>query len=404
MLKRPDEWTARRLLLETVSPVAVEKVPLWEAGGRVLAQDVIARENIPPFDRSPYDGYAFRSADSAGAGQMCPVTLRVLETVPAGSVPTAVVTEGTAIKVLTGAPIPEGADAVIPYEQTAFTAETVTLFAPVPEGSNLVAAGEDVKKGAVLARRGTMIDPGLAGTLAAQGISAPEVFQIPRIGVLSVGNELTEGTASLAPGKIRDSNRAALGTLIRAMGCACVDLGIVGDSAEAISERLQAGLSECDAVISTGGVSVGDYDLVPKAMERIGIRLLFRGAELKPGMACAYGLYGEKLICGLSGNPASALTNFYVIALPALRKLMGHGEPLPRQIRARLLEDFPKRSPVPRFLRGTLTLEDGVAGIRLSGAQGNVVLSSAVGCNVMARIPAGSGPVAAGTELEAFLI
>ena len=404
MLNNPDYERARGLLLSHVSPTGAERVPLSQCGGRVLARDLTARENVPAFDRSPYDGYALRGGDTASAGKEHPVTLRVLEEVPAGGVPTQAVVPGTAAKVLTGAPIPDGADAVIMYEKTVFTEKSVTLFAPVKAGSNVVRTGEDIREGTVLAQRGAVIDPGLAGTLAAQGEDTPLVYQIPRVAVISTGSELVEADTVPGAGQIRNSNRYMLETALRQSGCEPVYLGIAGDSAADISARLNRGLEECDAVVMTGGVSVGDYDLTPDAMERSGASFLFRGVDMKPGMACAYGMKEGKLICALSGNPASALTNFYAVALPALRKLTGRSTCPAREIQLRLSNGFPKKSPKTRFLRGKLILKDGTVCMELPEDQGNVVLSSAIGCNVMALVPAGSGPLEAGTVLKGFLL
>lgn len=404
MPNHPDYQTARELLLEAVSAVDTEPVPLSLCGGRILARDLRAAENVPPFDRSPYDGYAFRAADTLDASKDHPVTLTVLEEVPAGAVPTAVVRKGTAVKLLTGAPIPSGADAVIMFEKTKFTEHSVTLFGPAEPGENIVQTGEDVCKGDLLAECGDAVDPGIAGTLAAQGITHPEVYRVPRIGLISTGSELVEAEQAPDPGKIRNSNRHTLEAALRAIGCEPVWLGLAGDRAEEICALFQKGLARCDGVISTGGVSVGDYDVTPDAMELAGARLLFRGVDMKPGMACAYGVCGGKLLCGLSGNPASAITNFYAIALPAIRKLAGHRRYLPQEIRITLSDGFGKKSPKTRFLRGRLTLQDGRVCMALPKDQGNVVLSSTIGCNAMAVIPAGSGPVEAGTVLKGFLL
>lgn len=404
MPNHPDYQTARELLLEAVSAVDTEPVPLSLCGGRILARDLRAAENVPPFDRSPYDGYAFRAADTLDASKDHPVTLTVLEEVPAGAVPTAVVRKGTAVKLLTGAPIPSGADAVIMFEKTKFTEHSVTLFGPAEPGENIVRTGEDVCKGDLLAECGDAADPGIAGTLAAQGITHPEVYRMPRIGLISTGSELVEAEQAPGPGKIRNSNRHTLEAALRAIGCEPVWLGLAGDRAEEICALFQKGLARCDGVISTGGVSVGDYDVTPDAMELAGARLLFRGVDMKPGMACAYGVCGGKLLCGLSGNPASAITNFYAIALPAIRKLAGHRRYLPKEIRITLSDGFGKKSPKTRFLRGRLTLQDGRVCMALPKDQGNVVLSSTIGCNAMAVIPAGSGPVEAGTVLKGFLL
>ncbi|MBQ8831507.1 MAG: molybdopterin molybdotransferase MoeA [Oscillospiraceae bacterium] len=404
MLENPCYERARELLLSNVSTADTERIPLSECGGRVLAQDLIAQENVPAFDRSPYDGYALRAEDTALASKEHPVTLQILEEIPAGAVPTEEITAGTAAKVLTGAPIPQGADVVVMYEKTEFTDDTVTLFAPLMVGDNIVHAGEDIQKGAVLAKRGTVIDPGLAGTLAAQGVSMPLVYKVPKVAILSTGSELVEANDVPGPGKIRNSNRYMLEAALSRLGCEAVYLGIAVDTVEGISKLLMQGVAECDAVITTGGVSVGDYDLTPAAMEAIGADILLRGVDMKPGMACAYGTKDRKFLCGLSGNPASALTNFYAVALPALKRLTGRREFLPQEINVVLLDGFKKKSPATRFLRGRLDLKDGTVCMELPKDQGNVVLSSTIGCDVMAVVPAGSGPIEAGAVLKGFLI
>ena len=395
---------ARALLLSRVHSVEPELVPLEESFGRILAQGLIAQENVPAFDRSPYDGYAFRAEDIAGATQDAPVTLRITEEIPAGCVATQPVTPGTAAKILTGAPIPAGADTVLNFELTEFTAESVSFFAPVRRGSNIVRTGEDVQKGTVLVRRGAVIDPGTAGTLAAQGVTRPCVFRKPRIAILSTGSELVEADAAPGPGKIRNTNAHTLSAVLCKLGAQPVYLGIAPDSVSGIAAMLEQGLATCDAVIATGGVSVGDYDLTPDAMEQVGAEILLRGVAIKPGMACAYAVRGEKLICGLSGNPASSLTNYYAVALPALRALCGYAEPLPQEVTVALSAPFPKRSGAERLLRGTLTLTDGTARMILPPDQGNVVISSSIGCDVVAVVPAGSGPLEAGCKLKGFLV
>lgn len=399
------EYTAARdaLLARTV-PVGTETLPLAGSYGRVLAEDLVAAENIPAFDRSPYDGYAFRAADVAGASREAPVTLRITEEIPAGAVPTVPVTAGTAAKILTGAPLPPGADTIINYELTEFTPETVTLFAPVTEGKNVVRAGDDVRKGDLLAAAGTVIDAGTAGTLAAQGVARPRVYRVPRVAVLSTGSELVEADETPAPGLIRNSNAYTISAALRGVGLEPVYLGIARDTEEGIAALLEQGLADCDAVISTGGVSVGDYDLTPAALARVGAEVFVRGVRLKPGMACAYAVRAGKLLCALSGNPASCITNFYTVALPALYALAGRRDPLPKTFPVALADPFPKASPEPRVLRGSLDLGDGTARMRLSRDQGNVALSATIGWNVVAVIPAGSGPLEPGAVLQGFLL
>lgn len=392
------------LLMKRVQPVPTETVSIDSLYGRVLAQDVTAKVNVPSFDRSPYDGYAFCSEDTVAAAKDHPVTLRILEEIPAGSVSHYPVTKGCAAKVLTGAPIPEGADAVIKFEQTEFTAETVTIFTPCKKDSNIVKTGEDVKTGDVLAKTGTKIDTGLAGTLASQNITSALVYRIPRIGILSTGTELLELGAECVPGKIYDSNRYMLNAAVQNMGFTPVLYGPAVDRTKDICALIKRGISECDALLITGGVSVGDYDLTPAAMDMAGAETLFRGVDMKPGMACAYGIYDGKPICGLSGNPASAITNFHAIAAPVLRKLSGQADCLPKEISVKLINGFRKKSPGTRFLRGILDLSDGTVRMFVSREQGNVVLSSTIGCNVIAMIPAGSDAIPDGAELKGFLI
>ena len=395
---------ARELVLAAVKPVETERVPLVRAAGRVLARDLAAGENVPPFDRSPYDGYAFRSADSQSASRENPVTLRILEEIPAGGVSHVPVTAGTAVKVLTGAPIPPGADAVTMFEKTEFTVETVTIFRTARSGENIVRTGEDVQKGAILAKAGTAIDAGLAGTLASQNIPQPEVYRIPRVGLISTGSELVDVGEQLPPGKIYNSNQYTFAAVLDKLGCEVAYTAMAGDCTGAIRDRILEALEICDLLILTGGVSVGDYDLTPAAMELAGAEVLLRGVDLKPGMACAYAVKDGKLLCGLSGNPASSLTNFYAVACPAVRKLCGLAEYLPREITVTLSDGFSKKSPSTRLLRGRLDLSHGTVRMSLPKDQGNVVLSSTIGCDVMAVIPAGSGPVNAGTELKGFLL
>ncbi len=404
MERNIDYKQARELLLERAAPVETEVVPLEAAAGRILAQSVTAARDVPPFDRSPYDGYAFRAADTAGADADHPVTLRILEEIPAGSVGTQTVEPGTAAKILTGAPVPPGADAVVKYEETVFTGETVAISAAFSAGENVVPRGEDVRAGDALALPGTPVDPALLGTLAAQGMPEPLVYRVPRVGLITTGSELAEPGEALSGGKIVNTNRYAFAAALRRAGAEPVFLGAPRDDPDAIAALFDAALSSCDMVISTGGVSVGDYDYTPDAMERAGAEVFIRTLRLKPGGASAYAMRDGKLLCGLSGNPASAMTNFYAVVLPALRKLCGHKQPRLTEVPVVLAEDFGKKSPKTRLLRGTLDLADGTAKMHVSRAQGNGVLHSLVGCDLLAEVPAGSGKLPAGTHLTAYLI
>ena len=395
---------AQRAVLKTVTSVSTERIPLENCFGRVLAQDLKAAENVPAFDRSPYDGYAFRAEDTKEASEGHPVTLHILEEIAAGEVPHVPVTEGTAVRLMTGAPVPPGADAVCKFEDTVFTETEVTIPFRAKPGENIIRAGEDVRAGDILAEAGSRIDAGLAGLLAAQNVVQPEVYRIPAVGVLCTGSELIEPGASTEPGKIFNTNRYTISAALEECGCRPEYLGIAGDDPDRIAACIANALKYCDALVMTGGVSVGKYDYTMQAMEQAGAEILFNGVKMKPGMACTYGVLNGKLIAGLSGNPASSLTNFHVIAASAFRKLSGQEPYLPESIQVTLLGRFPKKSPGTRFLRGTLDLSEGKVGMRLSEDQGNIILRSMAGSNVIAVVPAGSGPQEAGTVLNAFLI
>ena len=426
MLEKCDYRLVRDMMLEAVYPVDTETIPLEEAAGRVLAQELVAAENVPSFNRSPYDGYAFRAEDAAGASKESPVTLKIIDYIPAGHVPHARITQGTAAHLMTGAPVPDGADAVLPFEKTAFTETEVSIFAPVSPGSNVILAGEDVLKGTKLAVPGVRIDAGLAGVLAGQGQFRPLVYRKPLIGIISTGTEIVEETENPGPGKIYNTNRYSLQAACALAGCRSIYIGTARDDVSAISAMIGQALESCDAVILSGGVSVGDLDCTPEAMEQAGVTLLARGVAMKPGMAGAYGIFraddnktgdrcGDKDrereragICGipvfaLSGNPTACMTAFYAVAMPALKKRMGLAECLPVSVRVSMDADYQRKKQSLRLLRGRIDFTASTQKIMIPEKQGNQMLSSLMGCNAFAVIPAGES-VAAGETTEAFLM
>lgn len=415
MLKNCDYKTVRDALLEKVVPVDLEEIPLQDCAGRVLAREILAQSDIPPFDRSPYDGYAFRAEDVAQASGEQPVTLRITDYIAAGDVPHCPVTEGTAAHLMTGAPIPEGADAVLPFEKTRFTEETVTISTPQKPGSNIVYAGEDVRKGQLLCPPGVRIDAGLAGILAGQRVLRPLVYRKPVVAVLSTGTELLEEDEEPSPGRISNTNRYALQAACALAGCTAFYAGTARDDEDEISRFLKKALGSCDAVLISGGVSVGDYDCTPAAMEKAGVRLLARGLSLKPGMAGAYGIYsGEQKeagdagggngipVFGLSGNPAACMTAFYAVVLPVLKKRTGLRQYLPEHVRVRLTEDYSRRNQSARLLRGRIDPGGTVQEMQISPRQGNQMLASFAESNAFAEIPAGAS-LGAGDIADAFL-
>ncbi|MCF0228563.1 MAG: molybdopterin molybdotransferase MoeA [Parasporobacterium sp.] len=395
---------AREMIVSFVEAVETERVDLDMCGGRILAAELTASENVPAFDRSPYDGYAFRAEDTKGASRDHPVTLAITEEIPAGSVPTKAVTPGTAAKILTGAPVPEGADAVIMYEKTEFTETEVSIFSECTAGDNIIYAGEDVKAGTVLAEKGTLIDPGLAGTLAAQGEIRPLVYRKPVAGIISTGSEVTDNPGEVPAGMIRNTNRYSLAAALQKDGCETVYLGLVGDRVKDISRLISEGLKKCDLIVLTGGVSAGDYDLTPQAMEAAGCELLFKGVRIKPGMACCYGMAEGKPVCGLSGNPSSSLINYYTVLRPAVRKMTGLKSFMPAETEFTLTEGFGKKSRHTRVIKGRVRYESGQVMLDIPKGQGNVVISSSIGCDGLAVVPEGTDTSKPGAVLRGFII
>lgn len=388
---------ARNIIIEHVIPVSSEKISLTESAGRISAEDITAKINVPSFDRSPYDGFAFMADD-------VPSTLRVTQEIRAGDSPQLPLKHGESAKILTGAMIPQGADAVTKYEDTEFTDSEVTISRKFAHGENIIRAGEDVKAGNVLVRNGEIIDAGRAGLIASQGIPSVNVYRKPIIGIISTGNEIADIHSPLTAGKIYNTSRYTFSTALTLAGFIPKFVGVACDDENEIAKLISYSLSSCDALVVTGGVSAGDYDRMPEALKILCAQILVRDVELKPGGKCIYAVKNDKLICCLSGNPASALTNYYAVALPALKKLSGLKDFMPHEIDIALANSFSKKSPITRIIRGTLNFADGKIFMRVPSEQGNGVLSTMSGANVMAIIPAGSGKLQEGERLKGFLI
>lgn len=394
---------AQQLVLENCSVMETEYVNLNDLLGRILAGDIKAGENIPPFDRSPYDGYAFRAEETADASKVNPVRLEVIEEVPAGYVPRKEVGRGQAVKILTGAPIPQGADAVVKYEDTELSGNTVLICSSYKSGDNIVSAGEDVPADEIIACKGTKVTPPIVGLMASLGITGAEVFKRPKIAIISTGDELLDIHEPLSPGKIRNSNAYTLSSYIRELGAEPVILGMARDNAEATAKLITEGLKNADLVITTGGVSVGDYDVVRNAVNLAGADTLFWKIEIKPGSPCLAAVKDNKLVLGLSGNPAAAFVIFQLVGILYIKKMAGWSEIYPQKTEVLLKKGFRKASPRRRFLRGRIIIEKGIVYMESTGGQGNSVLSSLIGSDALAEVPEGSGPLQPGEKLTAYL-
>ncbi len=393
---------ALEYMMAGVRPVGTERVDIRDAWRRVLSEDIKAKENMPPFDRSPYDGYALRSEDTAGATGERPVTLSVIEEIPAGRAPKEPVGAGCAAKIMTGAPMPEGADAVIPFEQTVFDEGSVTVFAPVRAGTNVVRAGEDIAAGDTVLRKGLLLEAAEMAQASGLGCDRLEVYRQICAGILCSGSELTDVGEPLAPGKIRNSNGYMLAGYLRAAGAGVRDLGMADDDAAGIAKCLRTNIDRCDALITTGGASVGDYDVMREAIEMAGGSILFWRIRMKPGSAAVCGMLNGKPVFALSGNPGAAAVTLQLLVLPVLRRMMGLVAVYPQRLQVRMLGDFVKPSPIRRLLRGRLVIKNGEAYFAASEKQSNGMTSAMRGCTLLAEIPAGTREVREGTIIFAY--
>lgn len=393
---------AQQIIMGLAFTPQKEKVNLSDSLHRVLAEEIVSGERLPPFDRSPYDGYAFIAGDTKEATENNPVTLKIIYELAAGSAPEQPVLHGQAVKILTGAPIPEGADAVVKYEETEFTDQTVKIFAPAKKNSNIVTAGEDITVGDVIAQAGTVISPPVIGLMAAVGLNSVPVYRRPKIAIGCTGDELIEAGEPLEAGKIRNSNLYTISAYLSEIGADTVSLGTARDKTDEVAELIKKGLEQADMVITTGGVSVGDYDVVRFAAERLGAEILFWKIAIKPGSSVLAARLDGKLILGLSGNPAAAVIGLELLGIPFVKAICGREASFPEKIKAEMLTPFTKASPQRRFIRGRLMLKDGQVFFQPTGEQGNGVLSSLCGCDLLGEIPAGSPPVDAGTVIDAF--
>jgi molybdenum cofactor synthesis domain-containing protein len=367
-----------------------------EALRLVLAETVSATEAIPPFANTAMDGFAVRAADTVGGSEATPVTLPIAATIPAGGVAPRPLEQGEAMRIMTGAPLPEGADAVIMVELTRVAGGSdggvVSLLAEVPEGSHIRRAGDDVAAGAEVFQPGVVLGPGHLGMLASLGRERVKVHRRARVAVMSTGDELVEGARPLRPGQIRDSNRVALLSMVREAGCEPIDLGLIPDDETAIRAALGFGVERADAVITSGGVSMGDFDLVKAILSELG-DMNWMQVAIKPAKPLAFGLVSGTPVFGLPGNPVSSMVSFELFARPALLRMMGRPDPHRPHLRA-ILDEPLRRSPDGKihFVRVTLTAQpDGAWHARSAGGQGSHQLRAMAAADGLAVVPDGAG-------------
>lgn len=401
MRTRIELEEARALLAESVRPLGVEQVSRQEALGRTLAEDVTAPLDQPPFDRSPLDGYALRSADLTGASPEHPVSLRVVETVYAGGVPSRVLGPGEAIRIMTGAMLPRGCDCVLQHERTDNGLEQVQIYTALSPHDNYCDRGEDYRTGEVLLPAGTVVDAAAVGVLASAGLSSVPVRRRPVVRVLSTGDEVVSPDLHPLPaGKIYGSNQELLTARLRELGVSDVKGLLIGDDPREVADTMAQLLGECDLLITTGGVSAGDKDIFHEALPLLGVERVFWKVNLKPGTPAMYSLWQGQPILSLSGNPFAAAATFELLARPLLAALTGESRFSLRSRTAVVEGSFPKASPGRRFLRGFY--QEGR--VSLTGKNDSGMLASLVGCNCLVDLPAGSPPVQEGQTVTVLLL
>ena len=369
-----------------------------DALGFVLAKDVYAAADLPPFANTAMDGYAVRADDTKGA----PVELSVVGVLPAGTAPTQAVEPGTTVQIMTGAPIPPGADGIVIVERTepGSSDDRVRVLDAVSPGAYVRSAGSDLRRGDLAVAAGTVIGPAHVGLLASVDATRVSVHSRPKVGVLSTGDELVGGNVPLELGQIRDSNRQGLLAALRRDGFVGIDLGVRGDNEEAISAAIREGIARCDAVLTSGGVSMGEFDFVKVALETLvaesgGQAHQFKVA-IKPAKPLSFAAVTRPdgrsvLVFGLPGNPVSSMVSYQVVALPALRRLAGHRSPLPHQIPAVAVDDFQRRPDGKLHLMRVVAAmgADGRIVVRSAGQQGSHQLAALAAANALALIPDG---------------
>jgi molybdopterin molybdotransferase len=375
--------------------------PIEDALGLVTADDITAAEDVPPFHNTAVDGFAVRAADTAVIGTM----LTVVGTMAAGARPDRAIGAGESMRIMTGAPIPPGADAVVMVEDSAVTGDQVAFTRSVSAGDAIRRSGSDVVAGTVVLRRGTVLTPAHIGVLASIGRLRVPVVRRARVAVLSTGDELVRGERALEPGEIRESNARMLTGLVAQAGCDVVDLGIVRDDEAVLAEVLLDVAGRFDAIVTSGGVSMGDFDVVKAVLSRIA-DMRWMQIAIKPAKPFAFGLLNGTPVFGLPGNPVSSFVSFEVLARPALRRMMGHGPTAHRVQVVAVAEEPLRRGPDGKThyvrVHGAFG-PDGRFHVRSTGEQGSHQLAATAGASALAVVADGDG-ITAGQNVEVLLL
>ena len=390
---------ARQQMLKTIPVLPTEKRDILSCADYVLAEALYAEENIPPFDNSAMDGYAVRAADVQNASEAEPAVLTVVETIAAGYAPTKQVATGQASRIMTGAVMPEGADTVVMQEVTQQDGDEVKIFEGIDKTGNVRFTGESVAAGQQVMGKGKHLRPPEVAMLASLNRPEVTVYRKPTVAIIATGDELLLLGEPLEPGKIRESNRYGLYAQVEEAGGIPIDMGIAPDDEAEIERIFRAALAKADALITSGGVSVGEHDFVISVLERLG-EVNFWRVAMKPGKPQAYGIADGKPIFGLPGNPVSSLVVFELFVRPALLKMAGHIELLRPTFKAILSENITNKDGRVNYMRAILTASDGQITAETTGPQGSGILHSLVLANGLITIPSGA-TLSAGETVDA---
>ncbi len=398
-----DYHEAIRKVREAAKPLDSREIALDCALGYVLSRDLVSKFAQPPFDRSPFDGYAFYAGDTKPAGVGEGVELEIVGTIPAGETSVTALQRGQAVRIFTGAMVPAGADAVAAQENVSVRKNKLNVLREYRPGENIVKAGEDIKAGRMFLRRGCLLGPSELGVAASQGFTSLPVYRKPVVAILSSGSELAEVGNKLGPGQIYNSNRHTLEALVRLAGGTPVYQGRLPDELDRLATGITRAFASADIVLTTGGVSVGDHDLIPAAAAMAGTKLLFHRVAMKPGTPLLAALYGEKLFFGLSGNPAACLVAFLQFVLPALKIMSGLVNWQHQWVEAVTGKPLEKCGNQNRFLSARTVWREGRFVAELALKQKPGVLSTLCTANSLIFLPAGGGPFSAGQTIRVQL-
>lgn len=378
---------AQEFLLNKVGILEKTRLPLLDALNMIIAENIVARENIPDCPRSALDGYAVIAEDIANATKKTPITLQIIEKTEKTIVPDFTLQNGFAYKISTGGILPDGANGIVKKEDAEIDINNnLIIKKPVRANDNIVSPGENLMEGFLAVEEGTKLTPAVAGVLASMGYAEVEVYKRPKIKIISTGTELCDITDERNRGQIYNSTGYALAAWCKAMGAEVEVLPKILEEKADIAENIKVSLEDADIVITTGGVSVGENDYIKSAFLEIGGEILFHNINIKPGSPTLGGEKNGKLFIGLSGNPAAALIPFNLLVQPVIYKLMGEKDYKLNEVEVMMNEGFPKGGGTRRFLRAKLNIENGEAYAVLTGEQKNGVLTSYVGCDLLVDI------------------